>query len=170
MAHHLLLNEDKKRLRKVTGSANDKIGFTAHTPNLAPTTLLSTLSTWQTFVFIKHWQFISLYNSEHQHFPTMQTDTVWLSSLVELDRQRLIPCRIIASTAAQWQKKVPHRAATAAVVVVTLAVDSGPQPQLPACQEFCRPCYHDNQVRIDLISALHLCTGSDRERTAVSFP
>lgn len=65
-----------------------------------------------------------------------------------------------------------HRKAkeSPAAAVVILAVDYRPQPQLPACQESRRPCYHDNQVKIDLISALHLCTGSDRERTASSGP
>ncbi|CAJ1078594.1 Hypothetical predicted protein [Xyrichtys novacula] len=88
---------------------------------------------------------------------------------MDLDRQRLMPRRIRPSE--ERQKKVRRRAATAAAAVclVFLSVDYGPRPRLPA-YECCRPRYHDNQVKIDLISALHLCTGSSRERTASSCP
>lgn len=56
--------------------------------------------------------------------------------------------------------------------LLPLLFPSGPGPQLPppAHQELCRPCCHDNQVKIYLTSALDLCAGSDGERTAPSFP
>lgn len=154
MAHHLLLNEDNKRLRKVTGSADDIIGFapTLPTPLLQPS-----------FKYFKHMTDFCFYKALTIH-QLIQFRTAALPYYADRHSLTVLSGGIRPAALNAWQdytppqkrrKKVLHRAAA--------AVDYGPQPRLPACQESCRPCYHDNQVKIDLISALHLCNG-ERER------
>ncbi|KAI4805863.1 hypothetical protein KUCAC02_010458 [Chaenocephalus aceratus] len=87
MAHHLLLNDDNKRLRKVTGSAiaEDITGVapTLQTPLLGPSYNTSTS------------------HSAHRHSPTCPTGGVRRAALNALQDY----------TSRERQKKVLHRAA-----------------------------------------------------------
>lgn len=98
---------------------------------------------------MKHWQFISLYNSEHQHLPPVQT----VSSLVDL-----MPCRIIPS--AVQVAESPPQSCPAAILVFFLAVDYGPPPLTCCLFKVLQALLPWQAGEDSLISALHLCTGS----------